>query len=358
MGKRYQKEELIQLFKQYVDKNGIPKRTKDAFKSKNGLASWDTYQKIVGIKTILELVDICNIIISEKERLDLLFRGGQGRNYTKNEVIERIHILHNRLNRDLYYDDFRNPQPDEIGIATIRRHWKTMNDMKKELNLNIVQENMIEKHVDFEAIIEDIQKVANEIYESENRKLLMMKDFNKLSIVNSNTIWKQCKDNNTTLDNELNKIGFKLQDCGRGMNFKYKDGEMTASNYEYLFTNKLRALGYNYNTNYKRDIKYREFIIDYNNLMNCDYVITINNNLLYIELAGMLEEYEKEYKSDNILNIKSKSKKLYAEKLKLKENMFIENGLNYFILFPSDLKEDNLDFLFENKLNIQRKDAI
>lgn len=359
MSKRYSKDELINLFKKYVEENGIPKRTKETFKNKNGLASWDTYQKIVGIKTILELVDICNIPITEEQRSDLLFRGGQGRDYTKEETIERIYKMRNRLNRDLYYDDFRNPRPDEVGITTVRKYWNTMNDMKKELNLKIIQENMLEKHIeDFNIVIKDIEKVANIIYKTEKRTTLMIKDFDKLSILNSSTIWKQCKENNTTLDSELNKIGFKLQDCGRGMNFKHQDGEITTSNYEYLFTNKFREFGYIYNQDYKRDIKYREFIKDYNDLMNCDYVINIKNKILYIELAGMLEDYETEYKSNNISNIKSKSKQLYAEKLRLKENMLKDSNLNYFILFPSDLKEDNLDFLFENKLNIQRKDMI
>lgn len=34
--------------------------------------------------------------------------------------------------------------------------------------------------------------------------------------------------------------------------------------------------------------------------------------------------------------------------------MFVENSLDYFILFPSDLKEENLDNLFDSILNIKQ----
>lgn len=81
--------------------------------------------------------------------------------------------------------------------------------------------------------------------------------------------------------------------------------------------------------------------------------IQINDRIVYIEVAGMLSrDNEKLYKNPELIS--SKGKRKYAEKLNLKENMFIDNGLEYFILFPSDLKEENLDNLFDSILNIKQ----
>ncbi|NRU52600.1 hypothetical protein [Clostridium beijerinckii] len=278
----------------------------------------------------------------------------------KKEVIKIIYKMQSKLDRPLMYNDFRDSDNfDEIGILSIRKHFGTMNQMKEELGLEINQEDMISKHVDdFDILVRELQFVCD-IVEKDDRNIVTSKDINSINRLNINyqSFQKRCLENNTSVRSVIDNYGFELQKEGNGLVYSFNDGERTVSQYELNFSNKLREYGYLYNKDYFRDVRYKEFINYYNDMMNCDYVIHIDNKAIYIELAGMLSgKNETKYKQN--IDISSKSKQLYAEKLKLKENMLIQNGLNYFILFPSDLSENDLDFLFENKLNICRKDLI
>lgn len=235
-----------------------------------------------------------------------------------------------------------------------------MNKMKKELGLEIIQEDMVCKHVsDFNIIIDEIKYICDLVYDTENRKTITTKDLHNLNRLNLNrqSFSKYCKENNTTTREIIKDYGFELQKEGNGLVYFFDNGEKTVSQYELNFSNKLREYGYIFNKDYFRDVRYKDFIKGYDDMMNCDYIIYINDKVVYIELAGMLGgKDEVRYKENT--ELRSKSKQKYADKLRRKENMLIKQNLNYFILFPSDLKEGGLDFLFENKLRIMRKDAI
>jgi len=275
---------------------------------------------------------------------------------TKEEATKIIYKMQSVKDKPLMYDDFRNPTEDTIGITTIRKYWKTMNKMKVELGLEIIQEDMVNKHIeDFELIKEEVFYICDTIYIKENRKTIMVKDINKHNRLQLkySSLNKICANNNTTIRDLITNYGFEFQKEGNGMVIYNNDGEVTKSSYEYIFSNKLKELGYEYNKDYFRDIRYKTFVDNYEEMMDCDYEIHINDRVFYIELAGMLSrDNEKLYKNPELISSKGKSK--YAEKLNIKENMFIDNGLEYFILFPSNLKDEKLDELFENILNIKQ----
>lgn len=54
--------------------------------------------------------------------------------------------------------------------------------------------------------------------------------------------------------------------------------------------------------------------------MNCDYVIHTQNDILYIEIAGIIADYKTWYYENRKIS-KSKSKEKYRIKLKEKELM-------------------------------------
>lgn len=333
---KYTEKELKDCLFNFIEHNGVPTNTRKDFRRINGLPSFGAYQHKLNIKTLIELLDYFKIEITEDERYNIETRG-RAKDISKEDATKIIIHMRNKLGRELYYDDFRNPQKDEIGITTVIKIWGTMNNMKKELGLEIIQEDMVSRQITFYELLENIKSVANKIYTNEGRKVLLTSDFDKYAKVNSSTIWKMCKSNNTTLHKELSKIGFALQECGKGFNYRFADGEHVVSKYEYDFSAKLRELGLKFNDDYFRDVKYRTFIQDYKGLQNCDYVIKYNDKLLYIELAGFLGEYENWYKENRKINISAKEQ--YRIKLKEKENMFKSNNLDYRILFPSDLSE-------------------
>ena len=100
---------------------------------------------------------------------------------------------------------------------------------------------------------------------------------------------------------------------------------------------------------------YSQFIDDYTDKMNCDYVIHINDKVIYVEIAGIIESYKEWFYNDRPIS-RSKSKERYRLKLKHKEQMLKDNGLSYFILFPCDLTQENFrNILEDSSLELKKK---
>lgn len=82
----------------------------------------------------------------------------------KCDAIKLIKIMELEFDNPLMYDDFRceNTQKS-INISTINRIWGTMNNMKKELGLEIIQEDMLSREKSKEDMLIDMQKLINEL---------------------------------------------------------------------------------------------------------------------------------------------------------------------------------------------------
>lgn len=268
------------------------------------------------------------------------------RRMSKKLATEIIYNMQSKLDRPLMYDDFRNPSRKEISISIVNKYWGSLNKMKDELNIPIVQENMIDKQKSVEQIKNDLLKLCNKILKEENRKVISSQDINNCDFSPN---WDTCQkilkiEFKKGVSDYIKSIGFETIKTGSGLIYNYNDGEIVKSQFEYKFSNFLRKINLIYNKDYIRDVKYKTFIKDYKNNMNCDYVITYQNRIIYIEIAGILRDY-KEWYLDNI-SLNSKSKEKYRLKLMEKEKMLIENNLEYYILFPSDLQEDFLLSIF------------
>jgi len=109
------------------------------------------------------------------------------------------------------------------------------------------------------------------------------------------------------------------------------DGEICASAYEYDFSIWLK----NKNIRYERNVLYRNIDLDYEGKMDCDYVITIGDNIYYIEVAGFISEREKI----------SDAEQMYLFKLRYKEKLLLRNGLKFLFLKPHHFD----DFSFESE---------
>lgn len=247
-----------------------------------------------------------------------------------------------------------SPTRNEIRLyiceSIINRIWGSLNKMKEELGLSIKNYGKTNRHIDLckikPILLEESRKIINN-----GKTSITTKDVDNMFEVNFGTIERQFKKYNSSVREFLTKNNIPYQPSGRGYTHYYKDGEKTTSIYEYNFTNKLREYGFVYNENYFRDIRYREFIKDYNELLNCDYKIIYKDRIIYIEIAGLLRDYKKYYYNNKPI-ASSKSKEKYRLKLMQKEQMLKENNLDYYILFPSDLND--LDYLFKEVLHINR----
>lgn len=290
-----------------------------------------------------EFVDWCGFI-------------AKGKTPTKEKVAKLVYKMQAELNRPLMYDDFRGNGCYHVPIEIIREYWGTINKMKDELGLEIIQESMVDKHLskeEFENTLLDIKKYVV----SDNRNFITTKEINSNDKwVNADTLRRYAKKYyDKSLTGIFEDYGISIGKQGRGINFDFEDGEHITSQFEYLFSKYLKSYGLKYNVDYFRDVKYSTFIPECNNNMNCDYVIHIDDKTIYIEIAGIIEAYKAWFFNDRpITNRKSREK--YRLKLLEKQRMLRDNNLIYFILFPCDLTHDNFkSILTDGSISLRKK---
>ena len=288
------------------------------------------------VNTWADFVDWCGFVAKSKHP-------------SKEKMIELIYKLQNEITRPLIYDDFRGNGCYHPPIEMIRKYWGTINHMKEELGLEIVQESMIDKKLSKEEFDITIQEICNYIF-NDGRSFTTTFEIDSIKKWNSSqNLNKYSKEYyGVTLGKLFEKYNLHLGQRGCGINYDFTDGEHVTSQFEYMFSKFLKETGLVYNTDYFRDVRYSDFIPDCNNCMNCDYVINVNNKTIYIEIAGIIESYKEWYYSNKPIT-KSKTKEKYRQKLSKKESMLKSNNLIYFILFPCDLTKENFKNILDEK---------
>lgn len=265
----------------------------------------------------------------------------KGKIPSKEKMIDLIYKLQNQIKRPLLYDDFRGSGCYHPPINAIKFYWGTINNMKKELGLEIIQESMIDRMITKDELDMMLKNICNYV-KSDDRNFITTDEIDKnKKWLNADSLQKTIKKYyNTNLQTLLEQEHISLGKQGRGTTFDFKDGEHTSSQFEYLFSKYLREFGLEYKKDYIRDVKYSSFIPGYKGNMNCDYLIHTKNNHIYIEIAGIIEAYKSYFFNNNEISC-SKSKEIYRKKLFEKQNMLHDNSLNYYILFPCDLTKEN-----------------
>lgn len=288
-----------------------------------------------------------------------IWAGFYTKHMLKEQCSEIILNMAKQYDRPLMYDDFRGHKYGQVTIQMIKEHWGSLNKMKQDLGLEIIQESMMDKHLskeDFDATLRDIRKYV----EDDNRDFITTEEIDlNNQWNNSQSLRRYAKDYySMSLTDILLKNNVRLGKQGQGINFDFPDGEHVTSQFEYMFSKYLKDYGLKYNVDYFRDVRYSTFIPEYKNNMNCDYVIHINDKIIYVEIAGIIEAYKEwYYKNKPITNSNRKEK--YRQKLTEKEEMLKSHNLIYFILFPCDLTKDNFKNILENgslelKKNIEK----
>lgn len=276
------------------------------------------------------------------------FAGIKPRFLTKEQCVENILKMSKEFDRPLKYDDFRNGDYDKVSMTMINQYWGSLNKMKEELGLEIIQPQMIKvTQESFDNTIQILKKYLSD----NNKDFITTSEWNSL---NFNGFYKYLSISkfaeeklHMSLTDYLLTQGIRMGEAGEGLKNVFDDGEITTSQFEYMFSSFLRKLSLKYNTDYFRNIRYSTFCNDYNGTKDCDYIINYNDNTIYVEIAGIIEQYKTFYYADKSIT-SSKSKEKYRQKLKEKEQLLISNNCIYYILFPCDLTEDNMEQVIKN----------
>lgn len=290
----------------------------------------------------------CNPIRFNKNYENILIERKNSRTISKEDAIKVIYSMQAQLDRPIDSRDFYPKQDGYIGIRTVTKYWGEIWIMQKELGLEVTGKHASILSVD--ECLKEIENICNMVYQIDNRKLITYNDFSKHALYfDTRPYTNACKKINTTLKEYIESLGFELQKSGVGFNHAFNDGERVCSTYEFEFSKFLRARGLLYNTHYFRDIKYSNLSENYKGHMNCDYEIHFQGRIFYVELAGMLgnKSYEKCYFENS--PIKSKSKEKYRLGLVEKKEIFIREGLEHYILLPSNMNSDTYEQILNTK---------
>lgn len=261
---------------------------------------------------------------------------------TKEEVSKIIYEMYREKGSALVQDDFDGKTTDShVGIRLVEKYFGTLVNMEKELNLPIPSEYRI---LNDSELLDEIKSICFNVEINENRKIIMSSDFRKYGSYKNECIYRnRSKKMGHSLRYYIESFGYQYQKSGNGMNYTFDDGEKVVSKYEYDFSTFLRKNGFIYKKTYFRNICYKELDDEYKGNMNCDYCIVSDTKLIYIELAGILGNPEYQYAYRNNMPIKSKSKELYRQKLNQKREIFERNNLEYYILLPDEMDNENYD---------------
>ena len=338
---------LIRKLKKYIIQHGLPSSKKEAFRPKNDMPSLRMYNEHLP-GDLVDWIEMCGYKLSENDKYSIRHRGGKNYNLSKDDCIDIIYKMQDRLKRPLMYKDFQSSSIDTLGVIYIKKYWGSLNKMKKELGLEIVRESMSDKHLTREQFDSVMKQISLDLLNS-NKSFITTREINLCNKYPSyGTLSKLCRNYyGVGLAEHARKYNIFLGRQGHGINYIFEDGEHTTSQFEYILSNYLKVHGYKYNKGYFRDVKYSGFIKDYNGNINCDYVIYINNEPIYIEIAGIIGDYKEWYYSNKEIS-SSKSKEKYRVKLNQKEGILKSNNLKYFILFPCDLTTENFERIISN----------
>lgn len=275
------------------------------------------------------------------------------RELSKQDVIDIVMQMQEKKGSPLDVYDFYPKQKDGVGIRTIRKFWGELWIMQKELGMKITG-----KHgsiLSDKDTLKEIDTICEIIKNTESRTLITYNDFRKHGTYADNRRYAEvCKKlKGCSFREYITSLGYELQRAGNGMNYKFNDGEVTTSLYEYDFSKFLRNNGFEYNKTYFRNIYYKKLDSEYMGNMNCDYCINFNGKLVYIELAGILGNKEHQEAYRNNTPLKSKSKEEYRQKLNQKREMFERNNLEYYILLKDEMNENT----YKNILNKYSKEV-
>jgi len=259
---------------------------------------------------------------------------------SKEYAISMIRKKRKEVDRNLMVKDFADPSGNEVGIGTITRIWGSFNNMLEGLGYEVNQTGGITLHKETNEMLTDIYDLCSHINEKYRRKIIAVSDLNECDWCSTYSTYQRIfkKELNMSLREVIMFFGFDMTEAGLGMYHKFEDGEETHSKYEFNTSKFFKDC----NIKYTRDVNYSDFILPYDGLKNCDYVVNINEETIYLEIAGMLDE-----EKINFNRLKGRHK-YYKKGLDEKIKMLQENKLNYHILYPPNFNksiEDTYSFL-------------
>lgn len=305
--KQYTKEELLLLYKNFVDKhlkNNIFLPTYDEIDQSYDLPSSSVYLKEFGTLSKLNKLigynhkDFNNKAL-EKDMLDKYI----------NACNDYGHVLNSREITKLSKENKQYIYCTE----TYNNHFGSIHNLQKICGFNVTIPG---KNISKEEMINCLKKLGKELGRRPIQSDLKLYDF----VPSANTYI-----------NEFGSFKIALKEAGfkYGKIFKNKNGKLFRSSYELKLANVLDF----YNIKYETEIMYKDVIQNFKKLYRFDFEIIINNNKYYIELFGI------------------NGNELYEQRKNEKIKICNDNNISLIQLYQNDIYEKTNLEIYNNIIN-------
>lgn len=305
--KKYTKEELLLLYKNFVDnhlKNNIFLPTYDEIDQSYDLPSSSVYLREFGtLNKLNKLIgynqkDFNNKAL-EKDMLDKYINACNDYGYVLNS--REITKLSKENKQYIYCTEAYN------------NHFGSIHNLQKICGFNVTIPG---KNISKEEMINCLKKLGKELGRRPIQSDLKLYDF----VPSANTYV-----------NEFGSFKIALKEAGfkYGKIFKNKNGKLFRSSYELKLANVLDF----YNIKYETEIMYKDVIQNFKKLYRFDFEIIINNNKYYIELFGI------------------NGNELYEQRKNEKIKICNDNNVSLIQLYQNDIYEKTNLEIYNNIIN-------
>lgn len=327
----------LEKFKEISDIQGKALLYRDLYKNSYGLPNPQYFIKHCpdkNVKNYNDFVEWCGYKSNKLKKDDLM-------------IGQKLIDLEKKLGRHITKEDITL---ENVGFTNIviDRIYGGLNNAKSELGLIKTPRNLPKEFEYYKCILD---KILENIKSNTDRKCISWSDIesniNNPLLTDHKTFAKAFKREGIDIFSYIKSKGFMMNPSKYSYHYTFDDGERVVSTMEYEFSKYLRSLGFIYNKDYFRDVMYKTFSNEQSKI-NCDYKIIINGKPLYIEIAGMIYNFENENWRNHIFS--SKQENEYRDKMINKENILIENNCYFIFLFKSEMFNNKYRDIFQNKI--------
>ena len=319
-GHTYSKEELLELIKRFVEKNGFVPTSKfiEENAKEYGLPNRKTFNNYFG--SIRNAIQEAGYEYPSKTKANII-DGVAVSIFNDKELLSNI--IFDYIEK---YGDVPTCKElwDEQGLelkSYYKKYFGSWNNCLKELGLKL---NSVTKYND------DELKDAFINFVNEYGRVPAIKDFNGTG---RPSFWVYQNRFGSWAEACIH-YGYKPND--REIEYYMDDGEVCDSSYEFDISTWLKKN----NIKYERNVPYIDFIDNYKGKMNCDYKFILNDGTIwFVEMAGFLHTY-------NFEKLKQRPEQVYYFKIKYKKKLFKRENKNYLIISVDDIKHKSLSEIF------------
>ncbi len=315
---------FVEEFKAYSDKLGRPltsiELTSDEYNLPN--CTWFiSYCPDKSVKTYADFVRWCGYEPCKKV-------------WTKEEVADVLLRFEATHGRNVVREDITTPN---IGFSmiVINRLFGSLEEMRLECGLRPLKMR-IGKQAQY--YIDHLTDVVLAYKAATGKPYISWADIEsgRYSDVvhNHKTYSKHFSNAGLNLFAHVKSLGCMMNEGGFSNTCVLDSGELIRSTLEYEFTEYLNQRGFVYGVDYRRDIRYRDFV-EVDSKIDCDYVISIGDKQVFIEVAGVLDSVDrKNWASSKLRDEKHEN---YRRTLLTKRRLLESIGAEYHFVFREDI---------------------